>query len=295
MKRKVTKQRDSYTVTLPIKWAKDHNIEKEREISIDEEKEGLFIRAGAAPKREGEITISTEDDVFIDYALNNAYRNGYDVLTVKINSKKIADMIEKHMDKLLGWQITERKEGMVVIESLTEPKTEKFDSLLRRESYIIKNDLGILKEALLSGKHDHEQIKKSATEMRKIDNFCRRCIVKRVVEKDKIFFYWGFLTNLLLIHRSIYFFSESIGKKPSKDKKANEIISKAMDAFSLLHEGFIEGNMGKVVQVVGITKSIQKTRPVLFKGGGNHLYYFYISEISRLVNLSCGPCIGILE
>jgi len=294
MRRKVTKQRDSYTVTLPIKWAKDHNIEEEREISIDEEKEGLFIRAGAAPKSEGEITINSEDDVFIDYALNNAYRNGYDVLTIKINSSKIVDMIEKHMDKLLGWQITERSNDKVVIESLTEPMTEKFDSLLRREFYIIKNDLEMIQEALKSGKHDHERIKKSATEMRRIDNFCRRCIVKRVVEKDKIFFYWGFLTNMLLIHRSINFFSESIGKS-SKDKKADEILGKAISAFNLLHEGFVEKKLGKIVQVVGIAKSIQKLRPMLLKGAGNHLSYFYILELSRIINLSCGPCIGILE
>ena len=295
MRRKVIRQKDSFTVTLPIKWAKAHGIEESREIDMEEEKEGLFIRAWGTKRREGEVTISSENEKFVEYILNNAYRNGFDILTVNIQSKKVADIIDEHVDLLLGWQITERSQNRLKLENLTEPRTEKFDVLLRRAFFIIKNDLGLIKEGMEKGKLDSETIRKNAEEMIKIDNFCRRCIGKRAVEKDKIHFYWGFVSTVTWVHRSIFYFSKSMKKCAEKDKRSISLLEKVMTAFNMLYEGFYEADMKKVAQVFDITKEIQGMRQSLFSSKGNHLAYYYISEMARLTNLSCSPCIGILE
>lgn len=293
MKRKVIKQKDSFTITLPIKWAKAHGIEESREIDIEEEKEGLFIRPGAAPRKDGEITIRSENAKFVTYLLNNAYRNGYDLLTVHIAAAKDAKIVEEMVRLLLGWQVVEKTEKKIVLENLTEPRPEKFDSLLRRAFFIIKNDLEEIRNALATGKLDVKQIEGNADEVIRIDNFCRRCISKRVVEKEKTYFYWQLVSTITWVHRAIYYFATITSKKQAKSAKA--LVDNIIAAFDSLHEGFFGNDMKKISAVFGITKEIQLSQEKILKKSDNPLAYHYLLEIARLINLLCSPCIGILE
>ncbi|MBW2977843.1 hypothetical protein KY331_03285 [Candidatus Woesearchaeota archaeon] len=292
MRRKIIKQRDSYTITLPIKWIKEHGIDKTKEVDIEEEKEELVIKTKAFPRKEGEITIDSSNDKFVLYLISNLYRNGYDVLKINFEKENIAKLVEKHLELQLGWQITEKTKNRIVIESLTEPRYDRFDVLFRRTFFIVKNDLGLIRNYLEGKKLEIEEITKNADEIRKIDNFCRRCIFRRVVEKEKTHFYWHFITTIIWIHRSIYFLASGL-KKAQKDKNAVELIKKIINAFDNLHEGFFEKDFKKIDKVFDISREIWKNKPAIFQRIRNNMVSYHLIEISRLINLSCADVLGI--
>jgi len=273
MKRKVIKQRDSYTVTLPKKWVEEHGVPKE--LNIEEEKEGLFIRTEAMPRKEGDIKIDSRNEQFIVYILNNAYRSGYDFLRIHIPNKRIAEIIEQRLPLLLGWQIVQKKEKEIIIENLTEPRIDKFDVLFRRMFLIIKEDLENIKEI-------------QTEEVMKIDNFCRRCIAKRIIGKEKIHVYWQFLSMINWVHRSLYYLTKE--GKPGKEHQVLQ--KKILEAFTNLYEGFFEKDFRKIALVFDITNEIMQNKKKYLSKESNITYYFI--EMTRLINRSCSPCIGIL-
>ncbi|MBW2981695.1 AbrB/MazE/SpoVT family DNA-binding domain-containing protein [Candidatus Woesearchaeota archaeon] len=292
MKRKIIKQSDSYTITLPIKWIREHGIDETKEVDLEEEREELIIKTKTTPRKEGELTIDSTNDKFIQYLLNNAYRNGYDLLKINFQKANIAKSIEKQLDLLMGWQITEKTDKKIIIESLTEPRYDKFDVLMRRTFFIIKNDLVLIRDFLEGKEQNLEEIKKNAAEAIRIDNFCRRCIFRKVVEKEKTHFYWHFIATITWIHRSIYYLSLEL-KKNLEDNKAAELINRIINSFNNLYEGFFEKNLNKIAVVFDITKEIQQNKSKIFKSGKNDLVNYHLIEISRLINLSCSDAIGI--
>jgi len=301
MKRKVIQQRNSFTITLPKKWVKEHGIDKCKEITIDDEKEGLYVRTDAIPQKEGELKIDSNNRKYIVMVLNNAYRSGYDTLKISISNEKTAEIIEKQLSLLLGWQITERAPTQIVIENLTEPTTDKFDSLLRRVFLVIKHDLEELKQIILKGKGDIANIKKNAEEIIRIDNFLRRCISKKVVEKEKTMFYWSLISTITWVHRSIYYLVCDIEKEntgitiPVNDKTIQNLIDTEIKAFTSLYEGFFSNNMDKISSVMEIINEIQENKDKYLTAKRNtQLIVYYFIEMSRLTNFSCSPCLGIL-
>jgi hypothetical protein len=294
MKRKLISQRDSYTLTLPIKWIREHGLDKKGEVDIEEEKEGLFIKSLAIPKKSTEITIDSSNKKFVAYILNNLYRSGYDSVRINFKEKGIVKLVEEQIKLLLGWQIIEKKENNILIDNLTEPTTEKFDVLFRRIFFIIKTDLDILEDSLKGIKLDIEEIEKGANEVVTLDNFCRRCISKRIVEKEKINFYWHFVSTLTWVHREIYSLLNYLSRKKIKNKELLALTEKISKAFDFLHEGFFEKNFKKIESVFNITEEIQNQEEKLLKVCKNTLVYHKLLQISRMINLLCSPCIGIL-
>lgn len=294
MKRKVISQRNSFTLTLPIKWVREHGLDKKEEIDVVEEKEGLYIRSSAIPKKETEITIDSSNKKFVVYILNNLYRSGYDSVRIDFKEKGIIKLVEEQIKLLLGWQIIEKNENNILIDNLTEPTTEKFDVLFRRVFFITKTDLGILEDSLKGVKLDIEEIEKGANEVVTIDNFCRRCISKRIVEKEKINFYWHFVSTLTWVHREIYSLLNYLSRKKIKDKGLLALTEKISKAFDFLHEGFFEKSFKKIGSVFDITEETRNQEEKLLKICKDTLVYHKLLQISRMINLSCSPCIGIL-
>ncbi|MBT3304523.1 AbrB/MazE/SpoVT family DNA-binding domain-containing protein [Candidatus Woesearchaeota archaeon] len=278
MKRKIIKQKNSYTITLPKKWVQEHGIEKKEEIDVIEEKNSLTIKTNSTQKKEGEITLDNHNNHFIRYILNNAYRTGYDVLKINTQNKDALKAIETALPKLLGWQIT-KTSPHILLENLTEPNSDKFDTLLRRMFFIIVTDLADLKTKT-------NNIENSSVEVVMIDNFCRRSISKKSIEKEKTHFYWSFISTVAWVHRRIYYLT------PNKKNLNKELLNKIIEAFKNLHEGFFEKDLEKINQVFEITKKIFHSPEKYLKGNlvsANHLL-----EIARLINLCCSPALGIL-
>ena len=86
MKRKVIKQKSSYTVTLPMKWIKDRGINEDSEIEIEEQDGNLLISTKTiVAQKVGSFEIKSKNPKYLKYVLNNIYKVGYDRVTLTGN------------------------------------------------------------------------------------------------------------------------------------------------------------------------------------------------------------------
>tara|TARA_Y100000310_G_scaffold344854_1_gene460018 strand:+ start:1575 stop:2441 length:867 start_codon:yes stop_codon:yes gene_type:complete len=287
MKRKVIKQRDSYTITLPMGWVKEHGIDGSKEINVDEDKDGLYITTKESQRKEGEITIDSTNKKFIIYILHNAYRNGYDSLRIHVSESIVVEQIEGLMKNCMGWEIVKKKDKLVVIDNLTEPNTDRFEKLFRKSFYMIKEDLVNLQKGTL----DLEGVSKHSQEVIKIDNFCRRAVTKKAVDKEKIALHWHFYATLTTIQRTIYYLLKA-KKVKSVSGKIKELLGLLINAFDALHEGYFSKDLKKIGEVFDIIDKVYSSREQYLKA--DPILGYHLIEMARIINVSCSPCVGIL-
>ena len=89
MKRRIIQQKSAYTVTLPVDWARAHNINAKDEVEVQEEADTLVIRTEKKPKTE-EINLKLEKSTpdYYRIMIENHYLKGYDKLNVTFEDKK---------------------------------------------------------------------------------------------------------------------------------------------------------------------------------------------------------------
>lgn len=302
MKRKVIKQRDSYTVTLPIKWVKELGIDKTKEIELQESAEGIMIRPEGIPlsKRETTLRITSEREPFIRVSLNNLYRLGYDRIKIFHETKKQKDIsLGVTENFLLGFELTEEKEKYFVIENVTEPDESKQVVLLRRVFLLIKQAQEQIYDDLEQGKYNNlKKIKQLTQKVGQYNNFCRRNVSKKRFTNERISFHWSVYTYLSLIQHSILHLYESLSSK-----RKVKLAEKNLNLFAELQQGFDtiynayfnmdlekirEGNTRMKDLLAEILGMLKKSRPA----EAEILYYF--GELARLTYLMTSPMLGIL-
>jgi antitoxin component of MazEF toxin-antitoxin module len=153
MDRKLTTQgpkgRQSYTVTLPIEWIKDHNLSKTKEISLEITGSSLIIK----PKNK-EVLRATLDANLLKEVLGRVvqilYKNGTDEIKItNIDPKTAANIHSIIETRCIGYEFTEQSKDSVKIEDISKGSGERFDSILRRCFRILNEMLNESDKSLL--------------------------------------------------------------------------------------------------------------------------------------------------
>jgi antitoxin component of MazEF toxin-antitoxin module len=98
MKRKLIKQRDSYTVTLPIKWVGEKGLKPGDEIDVEIDNGKVVIDSETHPELKS-VEIEITDNSILRSVIGVAYRAGYNKIT--INLKKTINLAE--LQKVLNF------------------------------------------------------------------------------------------------------------------------------------------------------------------------------------------------
>ena len=141
MKRKLVQQGTStLMVSLPSKWIKENKLEKGSEVDLDVEGENIFISKGIIKvKKEVSITIDGNNRKDIFNILTHIYRKGFTKIIVRNSDEKLNSKISDiTKDFLLGFELTSKTKNSVTIENISEPNEEKYDVMLKRSFFIIK-------------------------------------------------------------------------------------------------------------------------------------------------------------
>jgi len=282
MRRKVIRQKDSYTITLPKKWVEEHNAASG--VDVDFEGEHLLIATQNTPKKSGALNTKIRSEAFLRYALNNAYRSGYDKLTLTC-PKKFHDFIEQHLAKLLGWKIVDKTRDSLVIESLAEPSPEQFDLLLRRSFYVFQEAIRYLQVNWEKSLH---KLERASIEISTTDNFLRRCISKRAVDREKTHFFWHFISTITWAFRGLLHASQE--SKPQRD--IAKLLVTIEESLRLLHEGYAQANVDMVAQSFDLSRSVMERKIRVVPA--NVRAYHFLLESARMLNLCCSPLLGII-
>ncbi len=206
MKRKVIRQgQNTLTVSLPSGWAKKNGIKQGLEVDVSEQGRHLVLSSDNPGRPRVAIDISgiTKPIVIWRYLLS-AYRAGYDEILVtgiepsnkelytpftfntlayikpgEFSTMSPIETISACVNRLIGVEIIEHKEGTCLIKDLNETSYKEFDSALRRIFLLLKREAESIIHGLEGRKEELKSIHIIDTNIDRFEDFCLRVLNKK--------------------------------------------------------------------------------------------------------------------
>lgn len=195
MQRKLIKQgADSYTLTIPKSWVREHNLKGGADISLDVQDDKLVLSAKKT-LQERSTTIELPSKLFhttLWYAVMSAYVAGYQEIILKPSSQTcilidrikytkstvpIAKALEEIMNILVGMEVLVQSSEKIVIREIASGNPDQLATTLNRSFYV----LGMVLDETYSAmqRNDRQQVLKSffATgNIHKLHQYCLRLL-----------------------------------------------------------------------------------------------------------------------
>ena len=238
MKRKLIKQKSAFTITLPIEWIRENNLEKAEEIELTHENNNLLISTENKPKiLKKTLDLKEGDEHYFRILIENQYLRGIDLLTLNYQEKNAIEIIQKIISNLIGFEIIEQKNFSCNISETAMPTTNEFEAIIQRLIYLIEY---LSKETLESIKTDSfdnlNKFEKIISDVRRFSLFCRRTIHKqKIVSRTNEVFLDLLLERLVITAYHHYFIYEKLSNlnENKKSKIRKEVIEHYTKSFSL--------------------------------------------------------------
>jgi phosphate uptake regulator len=257
MRRKLVKQgAATMMISLPAKWIKENSLKKGSEIDLEQADNNLLVSAKPIEEVKKEITIKLANltESSIRTLITNTYRRGYDIINVNFDNEKQFKILNQIIKtKLIGFDVTKKEKNSCIVESITEPSTDQFDTIIKKIFYNISELFEITKKRMQDKKEVNNYIEVEERIM-KYDNFCRRVISKRKIINPKSEFLWTFLALLIHGQREIYHLNKLLGIKVSD--KIKELLEDAKSMFGLIMHTYLEKNIELLSKVHSLEKEL---------------------------------------
>ena len=138
MKRKVIQIAEStQLVSLPRKWALQHNLKKGDEVEVIEDGESVVIRAAKEARPETTTLNLTKAVRLAERYLIAAYRSGYDEVEVIYDNPIMLQRLQHTASSILmGFEIVSQGERTCVFRNISSSLSSEFDNVMRRVFFI---------------------------------------------------------------------------------------------------------------------------------------------------------------
>lgn len=298
MKRKLIQQGlGGFTIYLPKKWIDSKGLKKGSELELREVSEDLIISSDRIAKKIAKKDISGNSQIEIKNTLTHLYRNGYDLIELIISSDKEYVLIKKIVsDILMGFEITEKKSESLILENLSEPASEKYDSLLRRIFLINKEMYSLIIRNFSSGVcEDILEMQDLKINLDKLILFCKRVLNKSRLERDPIID-WELLTFLMHIaHSSYYLFEHAHNKKVIISEDLVFIANICSEQYDLFYDAFYKKDISKIDEI-NKNKSKYQIELIedLLRKEKDKLLVSFFRENLRLIQIGTSPILSHL-
>jgi len=300
MKRKIIKQGlGGYTIYLPKEWVDKKGLKEGKEVEIIESDTDLIIRSQVMQKKSAYITITDNNKNDIKVIITHLYRNGVDkILISETNENMIKEIKDDTSQFLLGFEMTEQSTNKCTIENISEPSEEKFDALLRRIFFIIKETQDIITKDFAENNFSHlKEVEYQNQQLDKYVLFCRRIVVKDKYEKNPLIM-WELLTFLMHIqHAHYYLYKYASENKIKPDKNISKILLSLKEYFELYYDAYFKKDIAYVHELNFLKKKYQFGECIKYiesSSGKNTVVYSYIREVFRMIQIGASPILSEL-
>ncbi len=191
MKRKLIKQGlGGVTVTLPIKWIRQLNLDAGAEVEVNETDQGILISSQALErkKKTKELFLKKEEQGRLRTILSSLYRQGYDEISLNFETPFQLNEITKIVESLLGYIITEQTDKKITIKNAFKDNFEEINMAINK---MFVTTTFFLKQ--ISNYLNGEKIKEELADLRnsiiKQRDYCQRMINVQQFEKEKSYEY----------------------------------------------------------------------------------------------------------
>jgi phosphate uptake regulator len=194
MRRKLIKQgMGGLTMSIPKKWIEKNGLKPGEEIDLEESEQGLNISPVARKRvKELNIDIEEEDASRIRTMISSAYRRGYDKIT--LTSKKGFPFrgINRIVDSLTGFTITEQGDKRIVIKNIMAEDFEDVPAILNKlfMTIVFFNSSTIqFLEDLEKDASDEKELEELSKSIIRLRDYCQRSIHLATYGGDKSYEY----------------------------------------------------------------------------------------------------------
>ena len=301
MKRKIVQQgKATLMVSLPTKWCQTHQLQKGGEVDIQINEHTLTINSAipTAQKRETTITISGLIESAIRTIITNTYRTGYDRIKITTPTEQQYQVIyEVIKNQLVGFDITKKEKDYIIIENITEPSADHFETLLAKVFYNII-ELITLTIQRLEGKEIFEKYEEIESRIKQYDNFCRRVINKQQLDRERSPLLWTFLTLLIHGQRELYLANHYLDRTKIKaSKETIDLIKKIKQVFERIVNAYNRNDIQLLEEINDEEKKIiyrDSYRLLEKKNGKEIVVIYHIAASARNFYLASSPLIGLI-
>ncbi len=171
----------SLTVSLPYRWTKQNGLKKGDEINLNLMGKTILIKAGKEAEMISKTLHFTRDKPFMKRYLLNLYKQGYDEVILKFDSKLPTSKIIEKIDELLGFEIVEQDEHSCIIRNVANVKEEEFETMLKRLFIVTMGFMEDTINEMKKGK-SHPSSISVEKENNKLANYCMRVLSKGYFE-----------------------------------------------------------------------------------------------------------------
>ncbi len=287
MKRKLIKQGGGgLTLYLPKKWLDAHRLKSGDEVEITETNGDLLLTAQKQTiKRQIVLTIPNMRETVARMLILNAYRAGFDVLTVSYKGtlQELQMIVDTY---IIGFECSQVKNQQYCIESVSEPQYEQIETMIVRMFFMLKEIIKQTPDTL-----DVSLVHR----VQKYDNFLKRTITKgKLGSQTTAPFTWQFLSTLSQIARACFHYYTSYKKQRFSPAISPEIRAQLEEMITLLQKAYQTKNIEYLHTLHLMEDKIVRTYgPQHIKK--NPLMIHHVMSIARLIYLANSPLMGTLE
>ena len=213
MKRKIMKIADTtYVVSLPLQWARKHNVKKGDEIEVEEsgKKLSLILESKAEVKTTTIDLVNNKTTNYVKGIIINAYRKGYDEIIVNYTDESQKIEIVSSLDEILGLEIIEEKEKKLVLRNLTKVDSTQFDNLMRRAFLVLLSSAETSVEEINTSTFHIEKYYDMNKTIRKLTNICKRILSQSQIYSDDMIYYYMIVREIEKISNEYKYFLKYI-------------------------------------------------------------------------------------
>jgi len=295
MRRKIMKLGPStMVVSIPSKWIHSTGIKQGQEIELTEKNNELIISStkGNKSKKETTIEITQDNSQDIEIILTHLYRQGFDKLLVKNVEKQIEEKIKEVVNKLLlGFEITSKDKNIWIIENIASPAEEKYEVLLKRSFFIVKETIKATEEYIKNKtKTNIEELK---SEQDKYILYCQRSLTLESTKNPTA--EWELLTFLRHIEHSIYYLNKELEKGFEKDNNLIQLVQKLEEYFNMYFDAYTLKDIKSIHTINRLKSKYQFGECIhLIEKGKNAVIYSYLREIFRVIQIGSSPIFRLI-
>ncbi len=190
MKRKVILHGPStLTVSLPFKWAGQHNIGKGDELNVEPEGSMLKVYPGdeKAATKKRKVDFSRLDLQSMRIILTVLHKSGYDELEITFKDPEAVRALQERINsRLIGYEIIEQRKNTCVVKNVAGDHLSEADALLRRSFLVMlsmaDNSLADLKAGSYAKLPELLVLEETNN---KLVNYCQRLLNKKPFKDEK--------------------------------------------------------------------------------------------------------------
>ena len=192
MKRKLIKQGlGGVTVTLPIRWLRELNLDAGAEVEVTETEHGILIssEALAGKKKTKELLLKKDEQGRLRTILSSLYRQGYDEIILNFESPFSLNDITKIVDSLMGYLITEQTDKRIIIKNAFKEDFEGINPIMGKMFITTAFFLKQIWSYLNGEKIKEEELMSVRNSIIKLRDYAQRMINVQQFEKEKNYEY----------------------------------------------------------------------------------------------------------